>query len=87
MSGVEFLVSDDHPRLKRAICSVLTEVGWQRCNVHLLRRNALDYLPKRADHDCLQELRWLYDRRDSRRRSVFWPPGSAGAGKYRPKLV
>ena len=27
-------------------------------------RNALDDLPRKADDDCLQELRWLYDRRD-----------------------
>jgi transposase-like protein len=31
--------------------------------VHFLR-NALDHLPRKADDDCLQELRWLYDRRD-----------------------
>jgi putative transposase len=31
--------------------------------VHFLR-NALDYLPRKADDDCLTELRWLYDRRD-----------------------
>jgi putative transposase len=27
-------------------------------------RNALDCLPRKANDDCLQELRWLYDRRD-----------------------
>jgi putative transposase len=37
---------------------------WQRCYVHFLR-NALDYLPRKADDDCLQELRWIYDRRDA----------------------
>jgi putative transposase len=31
--------------------------------VHFLR-NALDYLPRKGDDDCLMELRWLYDRRD-----------------------
>ena len=31
--------------------------------MHFLR-NALDHLPRRAGDDCLQELRWLYDRRD-----------------------
>jgi len=34
-----------------------------RCYVHFLR-NALDYVPRKVDDDCLQELRWLYDRRD-----------------------
>jgi transposase-like protein len=29
----------------------------------LASRNALDHLPRKADDDCRQELRWLYDRR------------------------
>ena len=29
-----------------------------------LDRNALDYLPRKADDDCRHELRWLYDRRN-----------------------
>lgn len=63
LSGVEFVVSDDHAGLRRAIGELLTEAVWQRCYVHFLR-NALDYLPRKADDDCLQELRWIYDRRD-----------------------
>jgi transposase-like protein len=41
----------------------LTDAAWQRCYVHFLR-NALDDLPRKADDDCLQGLRRLYDRRD-----------------------
>ena len=63
LRGVEFVVSDDHPGLKRAIAEVIPEAVWQRCYVHFLR-NALDYLPRKAVEDCRQELRWLYDRRD-----------------------
>jgi transposase-like protein len=63
LRGVEFVVSDDHPGLKRAIAEVIPEAVWQRCYVHFLR-NALDHLPRKAQDDCLQELRWLYDRRD-----------------------
>jgi putative transposase len=57
------LVSDAHPGLKQAIREVLLEAAWQRCYVHFLR-NALDHLPRRANDDCLQELRWIYDRRE-----------------------
>ena len=64
LHGVEFVVSDDHAGLRRAIQEVLPEAVWQRCYVHFLR-NALDYLPRKADDDCLQELRWIYDRRDA----------------------
>ena len=65
LNGVEFMVSDDHAGLRRAIQEVLPEAVWQRCYVHFLR-NALDYLPRKADDDCLMELRWIYDRRTSR---------------------
>ena len=64
LRGVEFVVSDDHAGLRAAIREVLPEAPWQRCYVHFLR-NALDYLPRRRDDDCLRELRWLYDRRDA----------------------
>ena len=63
LHGVQLCVSDDHPGLKRAIGEVLPEALWQRCYVHFLR-NALDHLPRKADDDCLTELRWLYDRHD-----------------------
>src|SRR3982751_6998250 len=63
LQGVEFVVSDDHPGLRRAIQEVLPEAVWQRCYVHFLR-NALDYLPRKADDDCLMELRWIYYRRN-----------------------
>ncbi len=60
LHGVQFVVSDDHPGLKRAVMEVLPEAHWQRCYVHFLR-NALDHLPRKHADDCLQELRWLYD--------------------------
>jgi putative transposase len=74
LSGVLLVASDDHPGLKKAIAEALPEAYWQRCYVHFLR-NALDYLPRKADDDCLLELRWLYDRRDleeARRDLTAW---------------
>ena len=74
LNGVEFVVSDDHAGLKRAVAEILPEAAWQRCYVHFLR-NALDYLPRKADDDCRQELRWLYDRRsheEARRDLAAW---------------
>ena len=49
--------------LRAALREVVAEAAYQRCYVHFLR-SALDYVPRRVDDDCLQELRWLYDRRD-----------------------
>jgi putative transposase len=63
LKGVEMAVSDDHAGLRKALREVLPEAVWQRCYVHFLR-NALDHLPRKADDDCLRELRWIYGRRD-----------------------
>ena len=58
LTGVEFVVSDDHAGLRKAIAEILPEAAWQRCYVHFLR-NALDHMPRKRDDDCLQELRWM----------------------------
>lgn len=63
LNGVQVVISDDHPGLRKAVAEVFTEAAWQRCYVHFLR-NALDHLPKKGDNDCLTELRWIYDRRN-----------------------
>ena len=86
LHGVELVVADDHAGLRGAIREVLTEATFQRCYVHFLR-NALDHLPRKADDDCLQELRWLYDRRsaeEARRDLAAWI--AKWSGRY-PKLV
>src|SRR5919197_2055408 len=86
LHGVEFVVADDHAGLRAALCEVLAEAAYQRCYVHFLR-NALDYVPRKVDDDCLQELRWLYDRRDlaeARRDLAAWL--AKWSGKY-PKLT
>jgi putative transposase len=64
LRGVHLVVTDDHEGLKQAVAEVLPTALWQRCYVHFLR-NALDHLPRSADRACLQELRWIYDRRDA----------------------
>jgi transposase-like protein len=74
LTGVELVVADDHAGLRAAIREVLSDAAYQRCYVHFLR-NALDHLPRKADDDCLQELRWLYDRRsveEARRDLAAW---------------
>lgn len=62
LRGVEFVVSDHHEGLLHAVMTMLPTAVWQRCYVHFLR-NALEHLPRKADDDCLTELRWIYDRR------------------------
>ena len=86
LNGVELVVADDHAGLRAALREVLPEAAYQRCYVHFLR-NALDYVPRRVNDDCLQELRWLYDRRDlseARRDLAAWL--SKWSAKY-PRLT
>jgi putative transposase len=85
LSGVELVISDDHAGLRKAVVEVFPEAAWQRCYVHFLR-NALDYLPRKADNDCLTELRWIYDRRtleEARQDLAAWL--KKWGGRY-PKL-
>jgi putative transposase len=82
LHDVEFVVADDHAGLRAALREVLAEAAYQRCYVHFLR-NALDHVPRKVDDDCLQELRWLYDRRDlseARRDLAAWL--AKWSGKY-----
>lgn len=45
-------------------------------------RRALDHLPRKHGDDCLQELRWIDDRRDLAEARPTMLPGSAnGAGR------
>jgi putative transposase len=85
LRGVELVVSDAHEGLKTAIQEVLPEAAWQRCYVHFLR-DALGKLPRKANDDCLVELRWLYDRHEleqARQDLAVWL--TKWQGKY-PKL-
>jgi putative transposase len=85
LNGVELVISDDHAGLRKAAAEVFTEAVWQRCYVHFLR-NALDYLPRKADNDCMTELRWIYDRRsieEARQDLAAWL--KKWSGRY-PKL-
>jgi Transposase, Mutator family len=72
--------------LKAAIREVLTEAVWQRCYVHFLR-NALDYVPRKVDDDCLMELRWFYTGAIWPRSDATSPPGSANGRANTPSCV
>ncbi|RLB77082.1 MAG: IS256 family transposase [Deltaproteobacteria bacterium] len=47
MHGVEYIVSDNHEGLKKALRSTLGSASWNRCHVHLLR-NSFAYVPRTA---------------------------------------
>ncbi len=47
LHGVEYVVSDDHEGLKKALQTTFGSASWNRCHVHL-QRNAFAYVPKVA---------------------------------------
>jgi putative transposase len=86
LHGTEFVVSDDHPGLTKAIREVLSGCQWQRCYVHFLR-NALEHLPRKGDPDCFVELRWLYERRSLKDTKADLAAWIKKWGERYPKLV
>ena len=64
LSGVKFVVSDDHDGLKAALNAEFTGVIWQRCQCHL-QRNAVKYVPKLSMRSQVAEdLRDIFNAKD-----------------------
>lgn len=64
LSGVKFVVSDDHDGLKAALNAEFTGVIWQRCQCHL-QRNAVKYVPKVSMRSGVAEdLRDIFNAKD-----------------------
>lgn len=60
LHGVQYIVSDDHSGLKKALKSVFPNVAWQRCQTHLAR-NAQDYVSTKANKDSIaQDIRDIF---------------------------
>ena len=72
--------------LQTAITQLLTNALWQRCYVHGLR-NAKDYLPRKCNDDCLEDLKFIYEQRsidDAHKEFKAWV--DRWADKH-PKLI
>ena len=59
LRDVEYVVSDSHEGLRRAIAKVLPTAAWQRCSVHFMR-HAVAKVPRRVDPTCLDGLKRLW---------------------------
>lgn len=76
MTGVKFVVSDDHTGLKNALSSTLPGTAWQRCQTHL-QRNAQAYVTKQdLKKDVASDIR-----------AVFNAPSREDADKLLEKAV
>jgi transposase-like protein len=61
LGGVRFIVSDDHPGLRKALAAYFPAVPWQRCQFHL-QQNAIHYVPKLPLRPAVAaEIREIFD--------------------------
>lgn len=64
LTGVRYIVSDDHDGLKAALAARMTGVLWQRCQCHL-QRNADAYVPRIAmRQEVHDDIRDIFNSRD-----------------------
>lgn len=60
LHGVDFIISDDHQGLVKAVKECFTGVCWQRCQVHF-ERNIMLKTPKRYQAGLTGELRSMFN--------------------------
>jgi len=63
LQGVQLVISDAHPVLKRAIAEVFVGAAWQRCRVHCMR-NLLARVPKTAQAMVAAAVRTIFQQAD-----------------------
>src|SRR5215208_340587 len=63
LRGVQLVISDAHPGLKRAITEVFMGAAWQRCRVHFMR-NLLARVPKKAQAMVAAAVRPIFQQPD-----------------------
>ena len=64
LHGCRYIVSDDHPGLKKARTACFAGVPWQRCQFHLMQ-NAMSYVPSEAmQAEVTADLRDIFDAPD-----------------------
>jgi putative transposase len=76
LEGVQLLISDDHPGLRKARQALFTGIPWQRCQFHL-QQNASQYVPrKRMRAEVAADIR-----------AVFNAPDRQQAERYLKQIV
>jgi transposase-like protein len=63
LRGVQLVISDAQPGLKRAIAEVFVGAAWQRCRVHFMR-NLLARVPKKAQAMVAAAVRPIFQQAD-----------------------
>jgi putative transposase len=63
LRGVQLVISDANPGLKRAVTEVFVGTAWQRCRVHFMR-NLLARVPKKAQAMVAAAVRPIFQQAD-----------------------
>ncbi len=75
LTGLKYIVSDDHDGLKAALDAVMAGVLWQRCQCHL-QRNAASYVSKikmrKSVHNDIRDIFNASERRQAEERLKFY---------------
>jgi putative transposase len=87
MTGVKYIVSDDHAGLRAARRATLPSVPWQRCQFHL-QHNAQGYVTKLDDRvPVARAIRAIFNAHDVREAERLLKQSVAGWQATHPKLA
>jgi len=86
LAGTRLVVSDAHEGLKKAIATVLTGAGWQRCRVHFMR-NVASAVPKKHQPAVIAAVRTALNQPDQREASRQWREVADGLRGRFPKAA
>jgi putative transposase len=76
LAGVQLIISDDHPGLRKARQALFTGIPWQRCQFHL-QQNASQYVPRqRMRQQVAADIR-----------AVFNAPSRVQAEEYLKQMI
>lgn len=86
VSGVDFVISDNHSGLVRAIRTQFQGVTWQRCQTHFLR-NILDATPKRLQKELHERVKMILHAPDKELARQLLPGLIADYGQPAEKAI
>ena len=87
LHGSRYIVSDDHPGLKKARTACFAGVPWQRCQFHLME-NAMSYVPSETMQDeATADLRDIFDAPDRAQADRRLARAVEKYGEAAPKLA
>lgn len=86
LSKVDFVISDAHQGLVKAIKKQFQGASWQRCQTHF-SKNILDSCPKKLQPEIKERLRGLYDAADEKTAQMLLRSITKDYQNLAPKVI